>query len=174
MRRWLRALGVLLALLLILGVYVRLFAGGPVRVFPGGWLRGEVEAEPVSSWSFARDEQYAQVESRARWLPYSTTVWFMVQDDDFYILLPSLFGDGLHRRLQEDPHVRVRVKGVVYPQVAVPFEGEENLAALLTPFLRRTMAVEISGPVRRVDGADDTAERLDAQVWIYRLENPKS
>ena len=171
MSRWLRVVLVLVVLLAVVGVYVRLFAGGPVGFVPGGWLRGEVATEPVVDWSFARDEQYAQFESRAGWLPYSTGAWFMVHEGDFYLLLPSLFGDGLQRRLEQDPRVRVRVAGKLYPQLAVRFAGEENLAALLTPFLRRTMAVEISGPVRRVAAGPGGAEALGAQVWIYRLEN---
>ena len=61
--------------LLVLGigffVWARLFAGGPISLIPGGSLRGEVVTEPVLHWSLAGSTQYLDVESRARWLPYS-------------------------------------------------------------------------------------------------------
>jgi hypothetical protein len=171
-RRWPWVLGVLAFLVIGAAAYLRLLGGGPVFVVPGGWLRGELVLEPVEDWSFAADEQYVDVESRARALPYSRTTWFMVHEGEIYLLLPSLFGDGLHQRIQEDPAVRIRLEGKVYPLVAVPFEGERKLAALLAPLLRRTMAVEISGRVRRVSRAE--GQGLDAQVWIYRLDHPGS
>ena len=58
------------------------------------------------------------LESRARWLPYSKNVWFMVHENRFYLLLPSLFGDGLKQRLDEDPHVRLRLAGLTHQNVA--------------------------------------------------------
>lgn len=63
---------------LVFGVWARLLAGGPVRFIPGGWIRGEVVEEPVADWSFASGNQNLLVESRARTLPYSQRVWFMV------------------------------------------------------------------------------------------------
>ncbi len=53
------------------------------------------------------------------------------------------------------------------------FEGDENLAALLAPVLRRTMAVEIFGRVRHVSPERGAVRGVDARMWIYRLENPK-
>ena len=38
--------------------------------------------------------------------------------------------------------------------------------------LRRTLAVEISGRVRRVSPEPGGVGALDARTWIYRLENP--
>ena len=54
----------------------------------------------------------------------------------------------------------------IYEQVAVPYMGDDELAVLLRPFLRRQMAVEIEGPVKRVSSG------LRPELWIYRIENP--
>ena len=165
-RPWRLGLSIGVAILLAGGIYVRLLAGGPVRFVPGGWLRGEVVPGPIGDWSFAREYHSVDVESRARLLPYSRGCWFMVHDDTFFLLLPSLFGDGLKLRLDEDPHVRLRLAGRIYEQIAVPHSGDDELAVLLSPFLRRQMAVEIEGPVRRVSGG------LRPELWVYRMENP--
>ncbi len=60
----------------------------------------------------------------------------------------------------------MRVEGRIYPRRAVKVEDVRNLATLLAPFLRRQMAVEIAGETNRV------ASGLDADVWVYRLDNP--
>lgn len=159
-----------LAALVLLGagwlVYLRLFTGGPVAYLGGGWLRGELADEPVEDWSFIPGQQhYLDVESRAGWLPYSARPWFMVHEGELYLLLPNLFGDALERRIREDPNLRVRVEGRIHPVRATRVEDAANLSTLLAPFLRRQMAVEIGGEVRRVPSG------LDAEVWIYRLES---
>lgn len=162
-------LGLLVAITLALagGIYLRLFTGGPVSYIGGGWLRGELVTEPVEDWSFIPSQQHGlDVESRARWLPYSARPWFMVHEKQLYLLLPNLFGDSLARRIEEDALLRVRVEGRIYPRRAVWVEDAGNLAALLAPFLRRQMAVEIAGEVTRVSSG------LDAEVWVYRLDDP--
>jgi hypothetical protein len=101
------------------GVWARLLAGGPVGPIPGGALAGEPAAELPADWTFANQEDYLAVESRAFRLPYSTSVWFMAHDGRLHLLLPSFFGDGLARRLAADPRIRVRLAGKLYDQRAV-------------------------------------------------------
>ena len=100
-RAWGRLLRRGLLALLVLGIgfslWARLFAGGPVSLIPGGSLRGELVTEPILDWSIAGSTQYVDVESRARWLPYSSATWFMVLDGDLFIFLPRLFGTGLEQ-----------------------------------------------------------------------------
>lgn len=166
-RRLIQAVVILGVIGLVAIIYLRLFTGGPVSYIGGGWLRGELVTEPVEDWSFIPEQQhYLDVESRAGWLPYSARPWFMVHEQQLYLLLPSLFGDALTRRIAEDPSLRVRVEGRIYPRRAVKVDEEGNLALLLAPFLRRQMAIEIGGKSRRVDSG------LDAKVWVYRLDSP--
>jgi hypothetical protein len=159
---------VLLGFVLVIGgalVYARLFAGGPVGLLPGGRLRGEVARALPRDWSFANREKYLLVESDAWTLPFSVSVWFLAHDGRLHLLLPSAFGDGLKRRLDDDPRVRVALDGTLYDQVAVPVTDEASVGALLAPVLRRQFSIEIDGAVRRVGEA--------AELWAYRLEDPK-
>ena len=165
-RRALIALATLVALALVGGLGLRLFAGGPVGLFPGGALRGEVAAGPVDDWSFAGAASSIEVESRARWLPYSQRSWFMVHDGRVHLLLPRAFGDALKRRIEEDPRLRLRVGDSLYDQRAQPLTDEDALGALLAPLIRRQFAMEISGQVTRLHREVD-----EAGIWIYRLED---
>lgn len=161
-----RAALALAALLLLLGAgfgWARFFAGGPVGPIPGGRLHGE-PAPPPADWSFANRERYLLVESDAWTLPWSGRVWFLAHEGRLHLLLPSFFGDGLKRRLDDDPRLRVEIAGKVYEQVAVPVRDDAALADLLAPVVRRQFAVEIEGPVRRV--------AQGAELWAYRLEDP--
>jgi hypothetical protein len=148
-------------------LWARFFAGGPVAFFPGGPLRGELVAAPVADWSFAAGEQYLDVQAQGRVLPYSRPAWFMVHEGRLYALLPRLFGDGLERRIEERPDVRVRIGGKVYPVRAQRHADDADLAALLAPVLRRTFSVEIGGAVRAVA----TPGVGHGGIAIYRLES---
>lgn len=158
--------------LIVLGIaffiWARLFAGGPVSLLPGGALSGEVVTEPVLDWGFAGSTQYLDVESRARWLPYSSGTWFMVLDGELFILLPRLFGTGLEDRLTEDPAARIRIEGRVYAGSVSLVSNGLKLGALLGPLLRRTMSVEVSGEARPAS----TDSPLDSGgIAIYQFES---
>ncbi|MDX1650183.1 MAG: hypothetical protein R3263_10050 [Myxococcota bacterium] len=160
------ALGLGLALAGV-AVWARLLAGGPVLPgVPGGGLRGEVARALPDDWSFANREDYLLVESRAWTLPWSDRVWFLAHEGRLHLLLPDFFGDGLQRRLADDPRVRVALDGVLYEQVAVPVEDDADLGPLVAPILRRQFAIEVEGPVRTVRGP------LDVDMAVFRLEDP--
>jgi hypothetical protein len=164
------ALG-LLALLLLAGAFLawaRLFHAGELGPIPGGALSGEPASELPADWSFANQDPYLRVESRAFALPWSGDVWFLAHEGRLHLLLPGFFGDGLVRRLERDPRVRVEVEGRVYEQVAVAVTDDADLAALMAPVLRRQFAIEIEGALRRVPGT------TQAPLAIYRLEDPGS
>jgi hypothetical protein len=153
-------------IVLLLGAgfgWARLCAGGPIGPIPGGRLRGE-PAAPPPDWSFANREDYLLVESDAWALPYSARVWFLAHEGRLHLLLPSFFGDGLKRRLDDDPHLRVALAGRLYEQVAVPVTDPRQIGALLRPVVRRQFAIEIDGEARPVGRA--------AELFAYRLEDP--
>lgn len=163
-------IGVLVTVAVVGGVWVRFLAGGPVGPFPGGALSGRAAESLPDDWSFANQEDYVTVESRAGRLPYSSGVWFMAYEGRVHLLLPSFFGDGLKRRLDLDPRVRLRVGEVLYEQRAVAVDDPEILAAMVKPFLLRQMAVEIGGAVRAVPRPPGD---VPVEFWIYRLDDPE-
>ncbi len=99
----------LLALLLVSG------CGGPFLVFPGGALSGEVVNEPVADWSFA-DDRFIELETRPA-DPYSVQLNYFVRDGKLYI--DPAEDRRWHDYIREDPNVRARLGGKVYPLRAV-------------------------------------------------------
>ena len=89
--------------------------GGPMLVFPGGALSGEVHPEPVEDWSFVSDA-FVDLELTPD-DPYSVQLNYVVRDGRLYI--DPAEGRGWFERLKADPRVRVRFGGTVYPLVAV-------------------------------------------------------
>ncbi len=162
-----RTWSVSILLLLAAGVvYARLLAGGPVGPLPGGALRGEVVAAPVSDWSFAKLAR-VRVESGARLLPHSTMPWFIVHEGRLHLLLTSLLHSGLLERLAEDPRVRIGVDGKRYEQVAIRIQDPAEISRLTRPGLRKLFAIETSGEIRRVSSSGA------ASLSVYRVENPR-
>lgn len=164
-----RRLGLGLALVLALGasafLWARFLAGGPVGPIPGGALRGE-RGDPPASWEFARAEDYVDVEPRGGGLPWSTRAWFMVHDDRIHLILPSLFGRGLHDRLLVHPDVRIRLGGRLYDLRATPVDAEAAFTAIVPPLVRRQFSVEVGGPVRPRSGEGPV------ETWLWRLDPP--
>ncbi len=89
--------------------------GGPLLVFPGGELRGEVVSEPVSDWSFV-DSWFVDLETRLE-DPYSVELNYIVKDGHLYI--DPAEGRAWLEHIREDPRVRVRFGGKIYPLKAV-------------------------------------------------------
>ncbi|MBW2316790.1 MAG: hypothetical protein JRH10_21720 [Deltaproteobacteria bacterium] len=164
-------LGLLVIVGVGFGVYARLFAGGPIGPLPGGTLSGELSTELPDDWTFANQVHNLDVESRAFRLPYSTGTWFMAYEGRIHILLPSFFVTGLESRLAADPKVRIRLAGKLYDQVAVRVDEGLQRGAILAPFVRRQMAIEISGEVRNVERPESDTP---VGMTVYRLEDPAS
>jgi hypothetical protein len=89
--------------------------GGPFLVFPGGRLSGEVVTEPVSDWSFAED-MFIDLETRPD-DPYSVELNYIVRDGRLYV--DPAEGRRWLEHIREDPNLRVRLGGKVYPVKAV-------------------------------------------------------
>jgi hypothetical protein len=105
-----RAPGLLLLLSALL-----VACGGPFLVLPGGALRGEVVTEPVTDWSFV-DDSFIDLETRPS-DPYSVELNYFVRDGQLYI--DPAEGRRWLDHIREDPRVRVRFGGRVYPAEAV-------------------------------------------------------
>jgi hypothetical protein len=89
--------------------------GGPVLVFPGGELSGEVVTEPVEDWSFATDA-FVDVEFRSA-DPYSVELNYIVRDGNLY--LDPAEGRNWFEYLKADQDLRVRFGDKIYPVRAV-------------------------------------------------------
>ncbi len=89
--------------------------GGPLLVFPGGELSGELVTEPVDDWSFV-DSRFVDLEVRPD-DPYSVELNYVVRDGELYI--DPAEGRTWFDYLREDPDVRVRFGDRVYPVRAV-------------------------------------------------------
>jgi hypothetical protein len=89
--------------------------GGPFLVFPGGELRGESVTEPVEDWSFV-DAWFLDLETRPD-DPYSVELNYIVRDGKLYI--DPAEGRRWLDHIREDPRVRVRFGGKIYPLEAI-------------------------------------------------------
>ena len=102
-------------ILVALGAVVTVACGGPFLVFPGGALRGELVAEPISDWSFVED-RFIDLETRPD-DPYSVELNYFVREGKLYI--DPAEGRRWLDYIREDPRVRVRFGDKVYPLTAV-------------------------------------------------------
>ena len=89
--------------------------GGPMLVFPGGALRGDLVTEPVADWSFV-DDTFVDLETRPS-DPYSVELNYVVKDGQLYI--DPAEGKRWLEHIRADPRVKVRFGGKVYPLRAV-------------------------------------------------------
>ena len=89
--------------------------GGPLFVFPGSELTGEVVEEPVADWSFV-DDVWFELETRPD-DPYSVQLNYFVKDGKLYI--DPAEGRVWLEHIRRDPRVRARFDGKIYPLRAV-------------------------------------------------------
>ena len=88
-------------------------------MFPGGELSGEVVEEPVADWSFV-DDVWFELETRPD-DPYSVQLNYFVKDGKLYI--DPAEGRVWLEYIREDPNVRARFDGKLYPLRAVLVGG---------------------------------------------------
>ncbi|MEM7282253.1 MAG: hypothetical protein AAF438_11565 [Pseudomonadota bacterium] len=104
------------ALLIVLAVVFLLIAGlllSPIGPVPGGALAGEFVAEPVTDWSFLKDERFCQLETKSP-EPRSITVTCIVSDKQLYVGCSSCAGRNWSQQLIVSPSVRYGALGKVY------------------------------------------------------------
>jgi hypothetical protein len=102
--------GAIVALIALIGTA----CGGPFLMFPGGKLSGEVVGEPVSDWSFV-DTRFIEVETHPS-DPYSVELNYIVRDGNLYI--DPAEGRSWLDYIRENPNLRIRFSGRVYPVTA--------------------------------------------------------
>ncbi len=90
-------------------------SGGPLLVFPGGELSGEVVTETPSDWSFVSD-RFVDLETRPG-DPYSVELNYFVREGKLYI--DPAEGRTWFGYIRDDPRVRVRFADKIYPLKAV-------------------------------------------------------
>jgi len=96
--------------------------GGPLLAFPGGALSGEVAPAP-ENFAFA-DDTFLDLETRPD-APYSVELNYTVKNGSLYI--DPAEGRAWLDHIREDPNVRVRLGGRVYPLRAVRVEDATEL-----------------------------------------------
>ncbi len=97
--------------------------GGPVLVFPGRELSGEVVTEPVDDWSFVTSV-FIDLETRPD-DPYSVELNYFVKDGKLYI--DPAEGRRWLDYIRDDPRVRARFGNKIYPLQAVLVEDPVEL-----------------------------------------------
>jgi len=121
--RWLVRIAAVLVALIALVFFGARFHDGPLGPIPGGALAGgELVAEPVADWSFAKDtgEIQLQLESQTR----SRTVWFFVLDGKAYVPCSLDFppGKNWHHEAVKDGRATLRIDGKRYPVTLTKLE----------------------------------------------------
>jgi hypothetical protein len=133
---------------------------GPLGPIPGGALRGPVHEGPLPAWSTVADVEQIQLETRPD-DPHSVNTWCGVHAGSLYVPTSLIRGadDPMEREwvrnVIDDPRVRARIDGVVYPLLAVRVEDDPELAAA------RAMLLE------KYDVEPDDHV---ARGWIFRLD----
>jgi hypothetical protein len=116
----LRAIGIAVVCLLVIAGAVILGARwiyGPLGPFPGPGLSGPVVEGPVEDWSFVDAVKVIQVETRPD-APYSVDTWVTRIGDGIYVFAGSEKSPWVQNIIQ-DPLVRIRIDGRIYPLRAV-------------------------------------------------------
>jgi len=117
----LKALGVILACMILLLVVARIIGLEPTTRRPGLWLKGEMVTAPVTDWSFTDQIQNIQIQTNSWYLlPHSVTIDCVSYKGKLYLF--SSYAAGLTyphgRRWNEDvardPHARLKIGDKLY------------------------------------------------------------
>ena len=119
------------SLLASLTGFVAVLGCGPIGPIPGGRLRGELVEEAVVNWSFAASEQTLQLETRPG-DPHSVTAWFVSLGSELYVPSRDPEEKQWVRNVNEDPRVRLRIAGKLYPRSAARVSDRAELERVFT------------------------------------------
>ena len=105
------------------GLLLAAGCGGPFLIFPGGELSGEVVDPTPVDWSFV-DSSFIDLETRPA-DPYSVQLNYFVKEGKLYV--DPAEGRRWLDHIRQDPNVRVRFAGKIYPLVAIRVEDPVEL-----------------------------------------------
>jgi hypothetical protein len=162
MVRWLVRLVVALVVLVALAFAVARLHDGPLGPLPGGPLRaGDLVAEPVADWSFARDT--AEIELQLASQDSSRTTWILVLDEQAYVPASLEFPPGKrwHREAARDGRATLRIDGRRYPVTLVKLDDAE------VETLRPKLEAE-------VDRKYPQRPRGDGGIWMFRVTSRRA
>lgn len=87
---------------------------GPCAIIPGGALDGEVASPPSAGWSFLGDSAACDIEVRPA-DPHSIRATCLQHDGRLYVRSISAARKNWPSLAMQQPEVRVRIEGLVYP-----------------------------------------------------------
>jgi hypothetical protein len=120
---------------------------------PGGKLSGTVTAPPAE-WQFTEPSQLAQLETRPQ-DPYSINLVYVQLNDQLYVYAGNTRTTWV-QHIEQNPLVRIRIDGTIYPVRAVRVESPQELAGFAAFWANRSFFQR--------DPMD-----FD-EVWLYRLQ----
>jgi hypothetical protein len=98
------------------GAFLAWSATCPCERTPGGWLFGNVQAEPVADWRFANQVTLCQIQIRTGLLPHAINLnCFATESGDLYLSCSNCDGKRWSGFAVEDGTARLRLDGTVYP-----------------------------------------------------------
>ncbi len=133
-RRYASGYRALIGLLLIAFTTALTGCAEPFIVLAGGELAGEV-ADPPADWTDLSEEEIIQLETRPE-DPYSVNIWMVALGPDLYIAT----GDdptNWTQHIDEDPDVRVRIRGVIYELEATRVTDMEEKLRVGMEYVRK-------------------------------------
>ncbi|HXK22557.1 MAG TPA: DUF2255 family protein [Myxococcota bacterium] len=152
--RWLLRLVVALVIFVALLFVGARFHDGPLGPIPGGaFASGEVVAEPVSDWSFARDVPEIQLQLASE--DASRTVWILVDDGKAYVPCATGFPPGKrwYKHAAQDGRATLRIEGRRYP---VTLTRTQDAA------LAERLRAEVQRKYKRLPPGE-------SEVWVFSV-----
>ena len=92
---------------------VVLLSCGPIAIFPGGRLRGELVTEPVADWSFSDAHMTIAVEVRPSF-PHSVTTICFTHEGQLYVPASRGSSKKWTHYVLDNPNVRLKIGSKVY------------------------------------------------------------
>ena len=165
LKKVLKVIAVALVVLEVSMVSLILIPSDPYTRIPGRRLTGEEVTDPVTDWSFAREQGSVSIEVRPS-DPYSVNIGFLVYNGDLYVTSAAGGESRWAQYLIQDPNMRVRVGDKLYKARATRVEDLTMVNEVFdSRRRRRNPGQEETTPQERTP--EQTAR--NARVWLFRI-----